>query len=157
MTDAMVTPKHPVTVRSATAPLVATAEGVRGEHVVVPLNGVSKARLIFPRDVVRVQLTAGETDALCEGFFSRPLPIMRAEGSTVTLEYPGTWFPLRQPQPSRITLNPSVAWDIEMRNANYLVADLSRVDLLSFRLEGSEHVDLVLTDRTALGLSRRAG
>jgi hypothetical protein len=47
----MVTTRPANVVPRDAAPIAATAEGVRGEHVIVPLNGVSKARLTFPRDV----------------------------------------------------------------------------------------------------------
>lgn len=88
------------------AVMAATPEGVRGEHATVPLAGQSRARLVFPRSVARMHLTAGGTDALFEGRFSPPFPTVRAEGEVVTVEFRRVWGFLRRPQPTTITLHP---------------------------------------------------
>jgi hypothetical protein len=63
--------------------------------------------------------------------------MVRSEDGIVTVKYPGTWWFVRRAQRSRIILNPSVTWDIRMRNAKFLAADFSQLDPRSFRREGS--------------------
>lgn len=46
--------------------ITATAEGVRGEHVVVPMSDVTRARLVLAHEASRIYLTVGDGEALCE-------------------------------------------------------------------------------------------
>jgi class 3 adenylate cyclase len=75
------------------------------------------------------------TDLYRTRFEGRP-PKVRAEGDTITLEYPRFAYTRRRPYRSTITLNGAVAWRIESRGLTGLTADLGGITLQA--LDGHE-------------------
>ncbi|MFB9473656.1 hypothetical protein ACFFR3_29530 [Nonomuraea salmonea] len=126
----------------------ASAEGVRDEHVAVPLpDAPSVARLSFDNGLERVTLgpRPGLT-GLLEARFGTPLPLVWAADANVHIAYPAGARLLRRTRPSALALNPAVPWALDVHGgAAHLDADLTGLDVRSVTFHsGAAHVRLVL-------------
>src|SRR5436190_16627951 len=106
---------------------------------VVPLGAVRNGRLEFPKGAVEITIEAGsELQDLALVHFERTEPDVSVQGGTVTIRQRHAF--LGGPDKGRITLNPSVPWQIEVRNsAHKLTADLRGVRLEGLDMKGGVH------------------
>ncbi|MFC6879513.1 MULTISPECIES: hypothetical protein [Actinomadura] len=131
--------------------MIATPEGVRDEHVVVPMPPAGVARLSFDNGLSRLALRAGELPHLLEATFAEPLPIVWAVDAKTHIEYPLGARLLPRTRTSRVHLNPSLPWSVDVHGAaEGLDADLTGVDLCSLAF----HAGLA---RAAIALGRPRG
>lgn len=133
-------------------PKFATSEGVRAEHVVVPLPAACPAaRLSFDNGLERVTLRSDAAqDTMLDARFGAPPPTVWTAEANVHVAYPAGARLLRRSSPSTVVLNPSVAWALDFHGGtSHLDADLTGTDLGSVTFHsGAAHLRLVL-DRPA--------
>ncbi|MEO3892328.1 hypothetical protein [Nonomuraea sp. B5E05] len=126
----------------------ASAEGVRDEHVVVPLPAaLSVARLGFDNGLERVTLRPEPALAdLLEARFGTPPPLVWAADANVHIAYPARARLLRRSHPSVLALNPAVPWALDFHGgAAHLDAQLTGLDVRSVTFHsGAAHVRIVL-------------
>ncbi|MGH3764040.1 MAG: hypothetical protein ACRDTX_02615 [Pseudonocardiaceae bacterium] len=98
-------------------------------HVIVPLSVASGARLSFDNGVERLEVRADKRlKALLSAQFADPHPVVWAAEHNVHVEYPLGARLLRRMQPSAVSLNPIVAWSLDVHGgAAHLDADLRGV------------------------------
>jgi hypothetical protein len=127
---------------------IATPDGVRDGHVLVPLADTAGgvARISFDNGLGRLDLRAGNLDGLLEARFTKPLPVIWAAGHTVHVEYPLGSRILRRTGPNAIRVNPAVPWALDVHGgAEHLDADLTGVDVRSIAFHaGAAHLRLAL-------------
>ena len=136
--------------------VIATPEGVRHEHVVVPLAGADAgadaaddgvARLGFDNGLGRLDMRADrDLEELLDAQFTAPLPTVWISGHATHVVYPLGARLLRRMRPNRIRINPRLPWSIDVHGgAEHLAADLTGVDLRSLAVHsGAAHVRLLL-------------
>ena len=119
----------------------------------VALNSVQRGHLIFLSDIKCVTiLTDRLMSELAHGSFEHLLPRVRVEENTIMIQYRDfsslSGGDHLKKKLSAITLNPSIAWEIEFREGvSDLHADLHGPDLRSLDLLGGAHqVELLLPD-----------
>lgn len=131
---------------------LATAEGVRDDHVVVPMPAAnSTARLSFDDGLERITLRPDTAQAdLLDARFGTPLPTVWTSEANVHIAYSTGARLLSRSRPSTLTLNPTVPWALDVHGgAQHLDADLTGIDVRSVTFHsGAAHVRLKL-DRPA--------
>ncbi|HEU4422174.1 MAG TPA: hypothetical protein VFR67_06490 [Pilimelia sp.] len=133
--------------------VVATPDGVVGEHVVVALAGSARdaARLSFDNGIGRLDLRAGpELTGLLDARFAEHPPVVWAAGNNVHVEYPLGSRLLHRTRRASMRVNPSVSWTVDVHGgADHVYADLTGVDVQSIAFHsGAAHVRLVLDHPT---------
>lgn len=128
---------------------LATTEGARDEHIVVPMPGssVNTARLCFDDGLEQFTVRSDDTlTDLLDASFGTPLPTVWADGANVHIGYPIGSRLLNRSRPSTLALNPTVPWALDVHGgAQKLDADLTDVDVRSVTFHsGVAGVRLVL-------------
>ncbi len=132
--------------------VVATASGVRAEHVTVPLPEPGVARLSFDNGLEHFALgAAGRQDTLLDAELAPPLPVVWTTERGVHLAYPSGSRLLRRAGRSTVRLNPAHPWALDLHGgAARLDADLTGIDLHSLTCYGGgADLRLVLDRPTA--------
>lgn len=132
--------------------MIATQEGVRGEHVVVPFTEEEArqgeaARLSFDNGLSRLDLRADPAlELLLDARFGDPTPVVWAARHSVHVEYPLGARLLHRMRPNAMRISPRVPWSIDVHGgAQHFDADLAGVDLRSIAVHaGAAHTRLVL-------------
>lgn len=129
--------------------VIANRDGVRAEHVLVPLpdTGPNEARLSFDNGLERVNLRTGDdAGALLTAAFGEPLPAVWVADWNVHVEYPLGSRVFRRHHPSSLWLNPAVPWSLDVHGgASEWDADLTDIDVRSVTLHsGAAHIRLTL-------------
>jgi hypothetical protein len=138
--------------------VIATAEGVRAPHVVVPLpepaviTRGAVARLGFDNGLEGYDLRgAAHLDGLLEAHLAEPLPVVWADDRNVHVEYPLASRVLHRPRGNTVGLNTAVPWALDVHGgAAHLDADLAGTDIRSVTFHaGAAHIRLALAHPTA--------
>jgi len=115
----------------------------------VPLGSATTGRLEFVRGAYNLTIHPDASTAdLYHARFEGTAPDIHVEDGTVRVEYPRTWNPLDWREHSAdIVLNAAVPWEVEVRGASEIKADLSGLRLESFGIDGGAHnVELTLPE-----------
>lgn len=130
---------------------IATREGVREPHIVVPFeqadNETNTARLSFDNGLEKLVLGAGASqDEMLEATFTDPVPQVWTAENAVHVEYPLGSRLLRRMGPNGISLNSAAAWSIDVHGGMaHLDADLTGIDVRSIACyAGAAHSKLFL-------------
>jgi hypothetical protein len=117
-----------------------------------PLGSTSRGRIVLVGGVSHLVVEADPTmeDLYRARFFEEPVPTVWKRGSTVAVRYPRL-HPLdgsRRERSGEIVLGTRVPWRIEFGGGvSRLAADLSRLELASFEVEGgASRVELRLPE-----------
>jgi len=114
--------------------LRATPTGVQADHVVVPWPSEDHpvSRLSFDNGIEDVEMhgDSGIVELL-DATFADPVPVVRTVANDVHIEYPlGSRFLRRGGGASRLRMNPSANWSIEIHGgAANVDADLTRLNV----------------------------
>ena len=116
---------------------------------VAPIGSATTGRLEFVRGAYNATIHVDDlaTD-LCRARFEGTAPDIRAEDGVVRIEYPRTWNPLDWRRHSAdVALNTVVPWEVKVRGASDIKADLSGLRLEYFEIDGGVHnVELMLPE-----------
>lgn len=123
-----------------------------------PLAGITAGRLEFRRGASHVTIRSVAMDELFRAHFEGPIPEVTVNGGTVGIRYrplsPAEWARfawLSGEHDADITLNASVAWELDVRGGlSRLDADLAGVQLTGFEIRGG-------VSRVELALGRPGG
>jgi DNA-binding MarR family transcriptional regulator len=105
-----------------------------------PLGGLESARLVFPTEVSRLSLRAGDlAGVLYQAHFEGPTPDVKIKEGVLTIRYPQrSWIPGKEDRVAEITLNTAIPWSIVIRSGGALIsAELGSVDLLEMEARGA--------------------
>lgn len=110
-----------------------------------PLDELSHARLVFPNGIAPLVTIRGDNslEQLFSAHFDRPVPNISLCGNDLVIQYKHTVIltdikeVLRPPQPSYISLNISIPWEIMIQGgAGKLNADLREIHLKRWGIHG---------------------
>lgn len=126
----------------------ATAEGARGEHLIVPMPAErAVARLSLDNGASHLSLQAtGIGDHLARGRFAGPLPLVWAVDTTVHVEYPLGARLLRRSSPDRLQLSTRLSWSVDVHGGtDRFDAEFTGADLRSLAFHsGLAHARIAL-------------
>jgi DNA-binding MarR family transcriptional regulator len=107
------------------------------EHA-APIGGIDRARLLFKGGVNEALITSGPVgDDLYRARFQGPVPQVRLRDGVVTVQYKRRWSWGARDVRADLTLNPRVAWDLEIAGgANKVQGKLADLDLRSVEVTG---------------------
>ena len=140
----------------------AVLEGADGGELTASLGSVESGRLVFANGATRLTLRAGSgMDDLYRAHFEGSAPKVEVEYGAVTFRYTRRFGGLLdwRSRPGKVTLNPAVPWEIEVRGgASEIKADLSGLNLSSFVLKaGISNLALTLPEPSGVVPVRLSG
>lgn len=96
-------------------------------------EGMTRARLEFPRGAARLSIGGAEIPELFRARFSRPGPAIAVEGRTITVAYPRislrSWVGPWRSRRGRVALSTDAIWALSIRGVAHLDADLRDVEV----------------------------
>jgi hypothetical protein len=112
-------------------------------------EGITSARLEFPRGAARLTIEGEEIPELFRARFGPPVPSVAVDDGTITATYPRisprSWIGPWRARRGWVALSTEVAWALSIRGVVYLDADLrdlriERIDLA----RGASHLEIRL-------------
>lgn len=125
-------------------------------------DGITSARLEFPRGAARLTIEGEEIPELFRARFGPPVPSVAVEDGTVTATYPRisprSWIGPWRARKGWVALSTEVAWALSIRGVVHLDADLRDVRIEGIDLaRGASHVEIRLPGPSGIVPVRMSG
>jgi hypothetical protein len=124
--------------------------GGDNDHFAAQLGASTSGRLRFTNGAHRVVIRAGShLRGLYRARFGERMPVVEVRGGVVSIRYTWVascdWTGNHLERPTEIALNAGIPWDVDVRGASRLLADLSGLRLGSLKVDGgASRLEVVL-------------